>query len=323
MLNFHLNGDIVRCPDIRAIHLRTIERRDAEKRCKYNVKESHCQAWQNHVVNWMNIKKFSDCGRCSMAGTMSCPGHKKQVETGNKKKSFVIDTVTYRKMSSAAHDLVKNAEHKTLFLTLTLPKFINPKKEPDEQTVNKCFSKFVENLRSTYNCSGYIAARERGTIGGRLHFHIICSLPFVKFADLNTAWCSAVSDICHYSPNAIRTTKQTIFIKNPGKALRYVCKYFSKTRGQRSDTRLVFMSNNLIKKPIQRPDINIVELLRPYKGIYINQTSDYSTVFRITDAKSFMRFCNEFLYNAFNEAWNYPVFKNNPADFYVPGCSDS
>lgn len=81
------------------------------------------------------------------------------------------------------------------------------------------------------------------------------------------------------------------------------------------------MSNNLIKKPIQRPGINLVDLLKPYKGVYINQTSDYSTVFRITDPESFMKFCHEFLYDEFNKEFNYPIFVNKPSDFYVPGYS--
>lgn len=318
MINFHLNGDIVRCADTSAAKKRHYEQRDARKICKYGITESNCSAWNNSLKNWQNVKYNSDCGRCNLSGSINCPGHIKQSELGRKEKSYKVDNVTYRKMASAAHDIVKTSAHKTLFLTLTLPQYKN-KKEPDEKIINECFSKFVENLRTNYNCTGYIAVRERGTDRNRLHFHILCSIPFVSFNVLNSAWCSALSDICLYSRSAIRTTKQTLFIKNPGKALRYVCKYFSKSKHQSSRTRLVFMSNNLIKKPIHRPDIILTELLKPYKGIYINQTSDYSTVFRITDPISFMKFCNEFLYEAFNEAYQYPIFKNKPCDFYVPG----
>lgn len=320
MINIHLNGDIVRCPDTKAAKIRNYERRDANGICKYGVHESSCSAWNDSLKNWQNVKANNDCGRCMLSGSLSCPGHRKQVETGRKEKTFKVDNVIYRKMASSAHDLVKTSSYKTLFITLTLPEFIN-KTEPDEKYVNECFSKFLENIRKNYNCTGYIAVRERGNDNNRLHYHLLCSIPYISFAALNSAWCAAISDICLFSRNAIRTTKQTLFIKNPGKALRYVCKYFAKSKHQSSRSRLVFMSNNLIKKPIYRPGLNIVDLLRPYKGVYINQTSDYSTVFRITDAESFMKFCNEFLYPEFNKEFNYPIFQNKPVDFYVPGYS--
>lgn len=319
MVNFHLNGDIVRCPDIKAIQIRKKERYDQERRCKYSIREDICSAWNNHVDSWMNIKNKGCVGRCSLSGTLNCPEHIKRINTGNMKKNFKVDTPNYRKMASAAHDLVKNSQYKTLFITLTLPKY-KTKTEPDEKTVNQCFSKFVENLMANYNCTGYVAVRERGTDNHRLHYHLLCGLPYIDFSSLNNAWCAALSDICFYSRNAVRTTKETRFISNPGRALRYVCKYFSKSRNQLSSSRLIFMSNNLIKKPIQRPDVNLPDLLRPYKGVYIQQTSDYSTVFRITDNDSFVKFCNEFLYEVFNNAWNYPIFKPGPVDFYTPGA---
>ena len=328
MINIHLNGEIVKCPDIRAIQARKYEYFEKNSICKFGIHEDNCSAWNNHFKSWQNIKERGACGRCSIAGTLSCPGTANQKKIGTIKKQFNINSETYRKMSSAAHDMIKTSEFKTLFLTLTLPTFKDKKNEPSEKDVNKCFSKFVENLRKNYNCSGYIAVRERGTDNNRLHYHIICSVPFIPFNTLNSAWCAALSDICDYSKCAIRSTKKTLYVRNPGTALRYVCKYFSKCRGQRSDTRLVFMSRNLITKPIQRNDIILTDLLKPYKGIYINKTSDYSIVFRVTDQKSFMSFCNEFLYPAFSRVYENinsvtgeitPRFTNKPANFYVPG----
>jgi len=315
MINLHLNGDIVRCPDIRAIKIRLAETRLKEGRCKYGIHEIKCPVWVNHCMARPEIKSLSYFGRCYLSGCDDCPLRKKRVETGLMQKSYRIDNTNYRKMASAAHDLVKTSKNKTLFLTLTFPKF---KSKPNEKQINESFSKFIENLRSNYNCSGYVAVREYGSIGNRVHFHLLCSLPFTDFVTLNSAWCHSISDYCEFSKNAVRTTKETIFIRNPGKALRYVCKYFAKSKGQSSETRLIFMSNNLIKKPISVTyDVNTI--LKGYKGIYINQTSDYSTCFRITDPDEFMRFCNEFLYEEFNKAYNFPIFSNKIADFYSPG----
>jgi len=319
MINIHLNGDIVRCPDVSAAKKRHYELRDRNRICKYGFKEDNCSAWNNSLKNWQEIKLNNCAGRCKLSGSPLCPGNMKQKETGKIAKTYSINNAMYRKMSSAAHDLIKSSRNASLFLTLTLPPFIN-NIEPDEKTVNKCFSKFVENIRKNYNCTGYVAVRERGETDNRLHYHIVCSMPFVSFNTLNNSWCAAISDICIYSKCALRTTKKTLRIKNPVHIVRYLCKYFSKSkRNPAQSSRIVFISNNLIRNPIKQPDLNLQELLKPYKGIYINQTSDYSTVFRVTNPVSFMKFCNEFLYNAFEEAYNYPLFSKKPCNFNVPG----
>jgi hypothetical protein len=315
MVNVHLNGDLVRMPDISAAKKRAYELRDKKHICKYNVYENSCASWQNSLKCWQNVKDFNNTGRCMLSGSDLCPGHVSQKKQGEIKKTFKIDNPVYRKLSSAAHDLVKSSQKKTLFLTLTFPPF---KHNPTENEINHCFSKFVENLRENYSCSGYVAVREYGENTHRVHYHILCSLPYTDFVTLNRAWCHAISNISDFAGNAIRTTKETLFIHNPGRALRYVCKYFAKSKYTTSSTRIVFISNNLIKNPI-RLKINVTDLLSGFKGIYINQTSDYTTCFRITNPEEFDRFCKEFLYDAFEKEFNYPLFsKKNPV-FYSPG----
>lgn len=321
MINVHLNGDIVRCPDIAESKKRLSEIRDSHGICKYNIHESTCPVWQLmqqaalNESNWDN-KRNNFTGRCTLGGSENCPGSKNHKELGNITKHFKIDNVVYRKLSSATHDLVKSSGTKTLFLTLTFPKFKN---EYDETKINPCFSKFIENLRTNYNCSGYVAVREYGDNTHRVHFHLCAAMPFTDFRTLNDSWCAAISDISEYSKTALRTTKDTIFIKNPSRALRYVCKYFAKSKYQVSDTRLVFISNNLIKTPINLKNESAQSILIGYKGIYINQTSDYSTMFRIINPSEFDRFCKEFLYPAFEKAYNYPLFSKKGTGFYSPG----
>jgi hypothetical protein len=296
MINIHLNGDIIRCPDISEIKKRLNEVRDSHNICRYNMHEDNCEAWQQSLINWQSVKRNSNCGRCMLGGSISCPGHLRQTETGKKEKSFKIDNVNYRKLSSSAHYLVKKSVYKTLFITLSFPKF---KTKYNESQINQCFSKFMENLRANYNCTGYVAVRERGRINNRYHFHLLCSIPFTDFAILNSAWCSAISDICHYSKNAVTSDKKTLFIRNPGRALRYVCKYFAKSKGQYSQSRIIFISNNLVKRPVKCYS-NPIDFLKGYKSIQISQTSEWSTAYRITDTKEFDRFCNEFLYELFD-----------------------
>jgi hypothetical protein len=290
LINVHLNGDIVRCPNIAEIHLRSELIRDAHRICKYNYHEDICPTWLIAV----STHKYS--GRCIFGGCENCPGHKLHTETGNKEKRFKIDNTIYRNLASAAHFLCRSSYNKVLFITLTFPKF---KRKFTYNEINQCFSKFVENLRKNYDCGGYIAVREFGKKTHRVHFHLLLSIPFIPFTKLNDTWCNTIKDLCNYSRRALLTDPKTKFITNPQRAMRYVCKYFAKAKDQRSKTRLVFMSNNIIQKPVHYTG-TIEELLKDYKGIYINQTSDYSTCFRVTDNKDFERFCNDFLYDAFN-----------------------
>lgn len=302
MINVHLNGEVIRCPDIAAIHRRALEIKDKHKICRYNYLESDCQAWQKSLTIFQTIKRTACAGRCTLFCTNECPGHLRQLERGNKQKTFKIDGSVYRKLASSAHYLVKESETKTLFITLTFPQFKKKHKLTkhifENEIINSYFSKFVHNLHENYNCGGYIAVRERGKKGNRIHFHLLLSIPFVAFSILNDTWCNTIKDICFYSSNALTSDPKTLFIRNPVRAMRYVCKYFAKGKGQVSESRLVFMSNNIIQRPKKVYD-TIESILSGYKSIYIEQTSDYSTRFRITDAKEFNRFCENFLYPFF------------------------
>jgi len=310
MINLHLNGDIIRCPNINEIKRREAERKDLHNICIYNVHEDSCSTWQNSLKNWQNVKQFNCAGRCKLSGSDMCPGHQARKTTGNKEKSFRIDNVNYRKLSSAAHYLVKKSQYKTLFITLTFPKF---KKQYNEKQLNECFSRFIENLRQNYNCTGYVAVRERSKLNThRYHYHLLCSIPFVPFANLNSAWCSAISDICYHSKRAVTSDKKTLFISNPGRALRYVCKYFSKSKGQASKSRIIFISNNLVKKPVHFDNQNceyytINDLLNSFKSVSQRETSDYTTAYRINDAKEFDVFCENVLYKFFNLPRSVPI----------------
>jgi hypothetical protein len=319
LINVHLNGDIVRCPDRAAILLRIAERNDVERRCKYNIREYECERWKEYVLKQPGAKMFSQYGRCVFAYSDSCPMHLKRVQTGNKKKKFRIDNATYRKMASSGIYLYNESKNKTLFLTLTFPPFRGKHKYTksifENEVLNIYFSRFVENLRKNYDCGGYIAVRERGKVGNRIHFHILLSIPFVPFCDLTTSWCNTIKDICYYSPNAITSDPETVLIKNnPCKAIRYICKYISKCKGQESDSRIVFISNNIIQKSKSIRGASIESVLSGYKFDYYSPTSDYTTLFRITDSEEFNRFFKEFLHPFFElsvkknrELYSFPL----------------
>jgi len=304
MVNVHLNGDIVRCPDIAEIHKKAAELRDKHRICKYNIHENTCPVWL------IAVRSHKHCGRCCLACSAECPGHKIRKKTGNMKKQYKIDNATYRKIASASHYMVKESKYKTLFITLTFPQF--KKRKYNESEINKSFSRFAHNLHEIYGVKYYIAVKELCPTSGRPHFHMLLSIKFTDFNILNGAWCAAISNICYASKNALRTEKNKIIIRSPDRAMRYACKYFAKCRGSRSNTRIVFLSMPLILKP-KNEVISVETILKGYKSIYICQSSDYTTTFRITDQKEFRRFCTLYLYALFE-------LSDNKTDFFgIPG----
>jgi hypothetical protein len=330
MINIHLNGDIVRCPDIAEIHKRANELREQRGVCKYHYNLITCQAWIDYKKN----EPIGECRKdCHLSGCDDCPGYKQRKEIGNLAKSYKIDNTVYRKISSAAHYMVKDSKYKTIFITLTFPPY---KTKENEKLQNNAFSKFMENLHNNYGVKYYIAIRERGKDTNRLHYHLLCSIKFVDFTTLNRSWCNAISDISDFSINALSSKKQNVIIRNPGYALRYACKYFSKQRGYSSSTRIVFISNSLLSYPTKEiidysargepiykriskikksVHVPVTSILTGYKNIYIQQTSDYSTCFRITDKLEFDRFCSDFLYLFFELENKKADFVGYPSEF--------
>lgn len=305
MISAHFNGEIVRHRDMAIIQNRIKETNDNEHRCKYGVHFLSCDAWVNHLKERPEIKKLSEFGSCTMAGCELCPHYKKRKDQGNTKKVYSINWSIYRKISSAAHYMLKESEYKSVFVTLTFPPWKKEHKLTKsfyyDEISNILFSKYAENLRSNYNCSHYIAVKEYGERNGRLHFHLLVSLPFISFARLNDSWCNTLQDVCHYSDHAFQTDKKSSsIIKNPNRAVRYVCKYFNKSFGVQSGTRIVFISNSTLCRPVKIKEYtyNHIDYLKQFKSIQI-KTYDHVTVFKVMDPKEFNKFCHKFLYPLF------------------------
>jgi len=256
MISVHFNGEIVRHRNMKIIAARTIERYDNENRCKYGTLEHSCTAWLKHCREDKRTKIISSYGKCKLSGCESCPQYKKRVNQGNKKKTYTIDWKKYRQLASAAHYLIKESPNKTLFLTLTFPAWIKKHKHTKsfyyDEISNVKISNFLENLRTNYGCSGYIAVKEYGEVTKRVHFHLIISYPYIDFRLFNNIWVNSISDICEWSACAIRHKPGTpTTIRSPARAIRYVCKYIGKSYGITSDTRIVFISRNLLSSKIE------------------------------------------------------------------------
>jgi len=307
MITIHYNGDVVSGPDmVRAAEDRKI-RNDKNRQCIYGRDEIKCDTWLAHCKDQPEIKKISDFGRCSLHRCDKCPMYQLRVKAGNQIKKYKIDSKDYRKLSSGSHWLLKHNKNKLVFFVLTFPPTLKKHKLTKSfylnETSNQYFSKFVENLKENYNCSGYVAVKEIGSKFGRCHFHILACFPFVNLMRLNNAWCSTIKTICEYSNHALQTRRgHRIVNGDTGRAVRYICKYISTTKKLRHESysRLVFISNNLLHKKMKYDDINPSELLKGYKSIFIS-TFDFVTIFRITDPKSFDDFCNNVIYSIFDD----------------------
>jgi hypothetical protein len=324
MINIHLNGDIIRCPDIAVIKERLQKSRDKLLICQFNKTQYNCPQWnnycrENHSDN-NHIRLTKKCDLCNKFETIKgkriykCDKAQERSDNANKIKHFRIDNQMYRKVASAGHYLMKISKSKSLFLSLTFPPWkagFNPYK--NENVLNNCFSKFVENLHNNYGCEGYIAVRELGKENRRYHYHFLCSIPFHSFIDLNNAWNAAISDICEYSGCALSSKRENRLINknNPAAAVRYLCKYISKSKNQSSKTRIVFISNNLFRKPVTIRNheymlenkigvIDIETYLLSYKSLSVTKLNDYCTAFRINENTDFDRICTELIYPIFN-----------------------
>lgn len=324
MLNIHLNGEIVSCPDTVTIKERLTETRAADGKCKFGEIERYCTAWRSYVDAQNTIKPFAAFGNCHLSCSINCPHNQRRREIANIKKSFAITPQSYRRISSASHYMLKTFQNKNVFFTLTFPPF---KKYLTLNESNRLFSKFIKNLRQKHGLSAYVAVRERGTKNNRLHFHVLANMPFISFTWLNNYWCSVIGDYCQSSSNAVQTDPKTKFIHNPVRAMRYVCKYFSKAIGTRSESRVMFISNNLLSEKYETGIIDrhtgeieiktrstVQRSLRRGARYYslrdyinrnsfmfeVKQTSDFTTRYRVKDEKQFIEFCKNFIYPLFD-----------------------
>lgn len=316
MVTVHFNGDVVHSANMKKIAEERQIKNDQNRKCIYGRSELTCDTWRQYCLDQPEVKRISDFGRCILKQCDKCPLYRMRKEAGERIKKFRITSQDYRKMSSGAHWLIKTNRNKVLFFTLTFPPTHKKHKYLlntylDEHS-NEFFSRFMENLKEHYHCSGYIAVKEHGTENNRLHFHVLANMPFTDLRLLNSVWCNTIKTICKYSPCALQTDAKNRIIRGDiNRAIRYICKYFSKAKrsGGESYTRLIFITHNLLHKKIAIDDLHPQSVLSGYKGIYINKL-DFVTIFRITDNESFKKFCEVFIYDLFSDRIKTEIEQN-------------
>lgn len=231
---------------------------------------------------------------CDLYNCEKCP-HCKYKERGKIDKKYRITSSKYQQMADRVAILKEKSPYKLLFCTLTFPPFrkdYTPKTIYEhEKNLNDAFSKFIENIRKNYDCKGYVAVREGHQNAKRYHYHVICAIPFVPFNKLNSAWCHAIKDICEFSARAFTTDAKARFIRDTSGAVKYVCKYLSKSKGSYSDTRIIFTDRDTAQE-LTKMQIEDLEELREVYSFDTYQLNEYVTRLTVSDKKQFKNFYN-------------------------------
>jgi len=165
----------------------------------------------------------------------------KMQELSKIKKTFSLSSKEKRIINCSGVRLWHKKQYSLKWFTLTFTTDI------DEKNANICLSKFTENLKTNYNAKNYIIVKEH-TKRGRPHYHCIVEMPFKHFAVLNRAWCSAISDFCPFSNNALTSGREKI-IKNLSGVMKYCLKYIQKANDAPQDTRVYFISRDILPQP--------------------------------------------------------------------------
>lgn len=165
-------------------------------------------------------------------------------EHGSKGKTYYIDWAIYRLIVSSAVKQYQNKVNNLVFLTLTFPNDIS------EEDANKCWSKYIDNLKLNYKLNSYVAVKEL-TERNRPHYHAIFDLPFQPIANLNRAWCATFPTYVNHSSNAARLPvgKNKAVVKDVVRITKYIGKYVSKARNTRYRARCYFISRNVRSSP--------------------------------------------------------------------------
>ena len=322
MVTAHFGGSLVLHPDTRDSFDRKLQNNLHAGRCRFGYE---CLECKNFLDYEQYLQKQSGKPRKIVASDCQlykhetlkefCPGRRKQKECGTDKKTFGIDYKTYNIIADRTAHLYHNRKHKLIFAVLTLPPL---KKQTDGKEINEAFSRFIENCRSTYHLLHYIAVREGDGIDKRIHYHVILDIGYVSFTNLNTAWNSALSDICEFSICAFRTKKKSFYIRDIAGAIRYISKYISKSIGERSDSRIFFCDRETAQAFVKtRFDNDIEDLRAAFPSMERRILNDYVCRFTFRTKKDQNVFFHTVVKILFNQRWNtagVQIYTDPPPD---------
>jgi hypothetical protein len=225
---------------------------------------------------------YEDGTLISCADSMGNPGAKGGQELGKRKKSYRLKQRHKRLIRCSALRLAVLARRPVLFCTLTFPEQIDP------GTANKCFSNFVDNLKTNYKLRNYVATAEL-TKAGRTHFHCILDIPLRNYQDYNKAWTATFPNHFARPRNSFRTGSakyRNPWTKDVRRVAGYIAKYITKTPGGdlypiQYDARKYFISSEALTKPEEINYNSFIYYVTKYGSTV--HVGDHFTVYRLKD----------------------------------------
>jgi len=158
-----------------------------------------------------------------------------------KKRNFRLTYQKYRLLSCAAILLLKQAKNRVVFLTLTFPKPIS------DENANKVLNRFLKNFTKNYGCNNYLGVLEHTELGNP-HYHFLFDFPYKKISIINDAFSHAFTGVTgdNGSSNMVRLPKDSpSCVDDHAGMVRYLCKYFSKSRAGTYTARCYFISRGV------------------------------------------------------------------------------
>jgi len=332
MVTLHLSGDIVTCPDHAKNYKRRMARYERDHKCRYGQNIYLCPVAMEFKRQTSGLKPQKiDLSYCSLDCSARCPKYVLHRDWGLKKKTYKMTNAHYRKIADRAAWLKENQKHNLLFITLTFGNW--KRKQISDDDANKCFSKFMENLKKNYSRGNYIAVREHSSENTkRVHYHCIIDLPYMDFMSVNNAWNAAISDFCDYSKNAFTTDRNARYIKSTTAAVRYICKYISKARTESADSRIMFFSREITEAEVTTDfsGNDLHEVLKVFRSVQIFKHNEFTWRYSISCQKTdtpeqkqrTYRAADAFFYQVVRAQFGYLKRKPTAIYFYPAENSD-
>lgn len=193
-------------------------------------------------------------------------------------RTFKISYPVYRKLAGAAMEMFRQAKNEIIFLTYTTSKII------EHEKINKAWSKHLCNLKKTYKVNSYLWVAELQKRGA-IHYHCLFDIPYIDIRTLNDSWNNSISHLTNGSKCAVRISPEYgAIVKSPERAVKYLCKYFSKailTPLDKFYARVYGISHNINLEPVELSKIDYEVILNTTR--HKRKTFEYADVYFLKD----------------------------------------
>lgn len=183
---------------------------------------------------------------------------------GNRPRAFCITKEIRRMVLSAVVKMDKIKEYKLIFLTITFPF------DATEREAAELFVSLLDNMKKTYKLKYYVWTKEL-TKAGRLHYHLLCDIPFFDIRRCQKTWNTIIKNMYPHiicTNNSLRLpdrNKWRRVVVDSAKVARYISKYITKPNSKNPllfHRRAYQISKNLFPLYYYVPTIDVVDWLR-------------------------------------------------------------